>query len=673
MKPGASRALEGDVHGRSDDPPAARRLRIDGLGLILLTSGIGIAWAVAKWMEIRGRLFRDTPVAAAFAGFLLCFALAFLAGRRARRPSLESRPELRPGDRVSRGRVLGAIVLSLASFALMIAILVREGREPVPLGFVAVWLRSLLLGSAAIAAVSPRGSRVVLSRAPRVSLVALCLIVAGAGWVRLYALGESPAVLGGDEANHVLDAIRLLDGTDPGANPFGTGWYSTMRLGMLPAGIGARASRDPIGGPRFPYAVAGGLSVLAAAAAGWLIGGPWAGLGAAAFLALAPHHLHFSRLSSSMILDALAAALFVFLVLAARRSGSPILAFLTGAVGGLALYGYAAGRVVPVCLAAATPFLMLSPPARGRRVLIGAAVTAGFLLAAAPNLRFAARHFDDWNGRFNQVGIFRRQWWNSEVNRLGSPIRVLQRQFVDGTAGLLFMHTDVPWYTGYPIVAPAFLPALGAAGLGFLLGLGKHFEAMLTGVVVAGNFAGVVLTDTTPSPQRLSSLFPALAILAGVAVAGFLGFVPAEGRFARLLRIGGGTLILGLALCAGLDWIPTLGDPSPRYGGDPAATVVTAFRVLSAPRFRTEEVYLEGSPDFDSTFPSVRYLLSGTRIRDRDLGRARHERPPSGLHLVTRRWMGVVPEWRTKYGFRAIPLADPRDPARDVAWLVPVP
>ena len=111
------------------------------------------------------------------------------------------------------------------------------------------------------------------------------------------------------------------------------------------------------------------------------------------------------------------------------------------------------------------------------------------LLAAGPGLRWASEHFDDWSSRFHQVGIFRRDWWGPEVERLGSPARVLAHQVSAGTAGLLSIHTDISWYSGYPIVARSFLPAFAAAGLGYLLGRGRRFEAVLLGREAMGEAA----------------------------------------------------------------------------------------------------------------------------------------------------------------------------------------
>ena len=195
------------------------------------------------------------------------------------------------------------------------------------------------------------------------------------------------------------------------------------------------------------------------------------------------------------------------------------------------------------------------------------------------------------------------------------------------------------------------------------------------GLFVAGNLAAVILSDTTPSPQRISSLIPILAILAAVAVTGILGFLPGPGESAGIARTAIGTLILGAVWTSGLQWIPHWGEePSPDYGGDGAAVAVAAWRVLPVPRYRGEEVILEGPPHMDSAFATIPYLMPATRFRNRDLEKALAEPPPSGLHLITEDWTAIVPEWRTRYGItRGIPLPDPRNPHRDIGYLIRVP
>jgi len=535
-------------------------------------------------------------------------------------------------------------------------------------GAIAAWAGALTLGGAAVAAAFPEPRRG--GARPRPALLAAVLVVlAVSGWARLAALDEVPPGFGGDEANQIQDATGLLEGTAPG-DPFGVGWYGTMRLGMLPAGIGAVASSNPIAGPRLPYAVVGTLSVAAAAAVAGMLSGGWAALAAAILLSAAPHHVHFSRLASVMIFDSLAAAAFLAAIFRTRRTGAPRLAYVAGAVAGIALYGYSAGRLLAVLLVVAAPFLLRSHAARGRRGALGLALAAGFLLAAIPTLRYAARHFDDWNSRFNQVGIFRAAWWYPEVARRGSVWRVLERQFLDGTVGLLSRHTDSTWFTGYPIVAPSALPALGAAGLAWLVGRRRFFPATMLGLLAGGNLAAVVLTDTTPAPQRLSSLVPALAILGGVAFAALASRRSGAGE--RAAPVVGTALAAALLLVA-VPGLPPWWDPSPGYGGADAAFALAAARALDVPRFREASIYLDGAPYVDSAFPSFPYLLPHARFVNRDPTTDGESGPPPGLHLLPSEWQPLVQRWRARPGFRAAALGDPRDPLRDIGWLVRAP
>jgi hypothetical protein len=642
--------------------------------ILALSAGVGIAAAAAKWLEVLGDRPGPPPAAPALLAFGACLLLAFVAGRRApQTPEAEGVREVAAPDPVSGARALGTIGLGLASAILFAMTWVLQGRTPVPLAAIASWTASIAaLGAAFAAATRARSGRRRARRHP-VALAALTIVLLLGSWSRLAGLGEVPASFGGDEANQTRDGRGLLTGTTPG-DPFGTGWYGTIRLGMLPAGIGALACPDPFSGPRRPYAVAGTLSLFVATAAGGLLAGTWGALATAALLAFAPHHVHFSRLASVMILDALAAAVFLVLLFRTRETGSPVSGFFAGASAGLALYGYSAGRVVPALLLVAGPLLVASRIARGRRTILAAALASGFLLAAAPNLRFAASHFDDWNSRFNQVGIFRQEWWGPEVAKLGSPARVLSRQIVAGTVGLLSRHTPITWFTGYPMVAPYLLPALATAGLGWLLGQRRYFAALVLGLLVAGNLAAVILTDTAPAPQRLSSLSPALAILGGAALAGFVSLFPRRGGRGAPARTAAGAFALAGVLLACLKGLPPWWDPSPGYGGASAAFALAASKVLQAPRYAGESIVLDGLPYLDSTFPSVGYLLPSTRFVNRDPVQSRTERPPAGLHLVVPEWMSLVPDWKTRFGIgRAVALPDPRDPVANVGYLLRMP
>jgi hypothetical protein len=497
-----------------------------------------------------------------------------------------------------------------------------------------------------------------------------------ASWARLANLASLPAVFSGDEGNQVLDGRDWLLSPRP-SDVFGTGWIGTIRLGMIPAGGATFVSESPIGGPRLPYAVAGTLSVAAAGLAAAAAAGPTAAVGCLALLALAPHHVHFSRLASVQILDSLFGAVALALLLLLRRSGSPRLAAFAGVAAGLSLHGYAGGRVMPVLFLVATAWAALTRRWTIRhRAWIVLALLAGFAVAAGPNLRFAANHFADWNGRFNEVSVFQDDWLENEIRIYGSLGGVAAKQLKAGTLGLLYGHDTTAWFSGYPMLGPPVLVGAALAGLGWLIGRRRGFEATLLCLLVAGNLAGVVLTSNVPAPQRFSSLLPALAILGGIAFAGFLRFLPESRSGETPWRAAIGTLAGGALLATGIRGYPLHGDPYVGYGGVHAALAQGAGALLVEPRFRGRPVHLHGRLHVDSSFPTFRYFLSGTRFIDDSPNTSGYteESFPPGLHLFSPEWIEAAKDWKRQLGLaHGIPLAHPADPTSDVGYLLVVP
>jgi hypothetical protein len=176
-------------------------------------------------------------------------------------------------------------------------------------------------------------------------------------------------------------------------------------------------------------------------------------------------------------------------------------------------------------------------------------------------------------------------------------------------------------------------------------------------------------------PQRLSILFPALAILGGAALAGIVSLVGRSGEAGESARATAGVAILGVVLLISVRGVPPWWDPSPGYGGDHAAMAVAASRVLNAPRYRGETVILDGGPMFDSTYPSVAYLMPNMRFVDRHAEKTAGEAPPAGLHWITLDYLPtLLPEWQVRYGVsRRILIPDPANPRRNLAAIVRVP
>ena len=640
----------------------------------LLALSIIVSGATATRLGALGDVpSRATPYVVAFA---CAFGLAFLGGRLA--PPEVERPVRAGsnGEELPRCRRPRRAALVVTLYALIATWILQS--KPSPPGFlIGTWILAVV----AIPFGFPRPLRVAVDRAaegrrygPGPILVVLVLVLGVAAAARLSRLGELPPVLSGDEANQILDGMDWLSG-EWRTDPFGTGWYGTVRLGMLPAAVGALSSERPIAGPRLPYGLFGTLAVVAAAAAAWEVAGPWCAVGCAAFLALAPHHVHFSRLASVMVPDSLFAAAAVAFLLGAWRSGNPRSAACAGICAGLSLYGYAGGRVLPVVLLivlGALPFLRRWDGRR--RAWLGLALSAGLAVAGGPGLRFAVRNLTEWNSRFNQVSVFAEGWAAGEARRLGSPANVAASQLKAGTLGLLSAPDTTSWFTAHPIVGPPVLVAGAIAGAGWLLGRRKRLEALLVGLVVLGNFAGEVLTVAAPSPQRISSLVPMLAIFAGVALAGMISLIP-ESRGRRIGRAAAGTLAAGLIVATGIRDYPFDAGPFARYGGGPAAFVQSIAPLFERPRFRDRPVYLHGVPYVHSSFPSFRYFLPLTRFRDDDPEVALTERSfRSGIHVFPAERIFEAEMWRTRLKVtRAIRFGHPAYPEADVAEVFVVP
>jgi hypothetical protein len=598
-----------------------------------------------------------------YAAFALSIVLAFLAGRMT--PGTEV--ELHATRDLACRRVLSWIAVLAAGILLFQTARLDQRADP-PASIYLWWLA----GVAATILAFPRVRRTRPGQRPLLPIVLVALAVAVSAAARLPELGRSPAVFGGDEANQAMDGRSLLDGTQR-VSPFGSGWYSTMRAGMVPAGGGAIVFSDPIAGPRLPYAVTGTLSVAATAAAAWLVAGPWAGAVSAALLALAPHHVHFSRLASVMILDALFAPLLLLLLLNLRRTGSPRVAALAGAVAGLALYGYSGGRAITLVFLLAAPIAAWWSPARGRgRRLLFVALLFGFLAAAGPNLHFAIEHFTDWNGRFGQVTVLSRQWWTDAIVSWGSPAKAVNRQFALGTLGLLSLDDMTSWYARYPILGPSLFVALGFAGLGWLFGRRKHFPAVLLLLLAGANVAGEVLTSGAPTPQRASSLLPMLAILGGAAFAGLLALLPDAAGKVRWRGLAGGVFVVAyLSEMAGRR--PWGADASPDFGGAHTAFAQAVSELLRTPAWRSRPAYVYGVPYLSTDLPTFQYLLGARRAADVDPAGLNPRDLPPGLHFFAPEFEALGRRVREESSKRGFALAHPADPSRSIGYVVGVP
>ncbi|MEP6993845.1 MAG: glycosyltransferase family 39 protein, partial [Acidobacteriota bacterium] len=644
-----------------------RTKRAVSSGLLLL-GGVAVAICETIWLANQNGFVPElwgVPVVI----FTVAFFLAFAGGR------------LSAGDQSPHGpataRTLDLrhpavryLCAAVAAGGLLWILVLQEFSRP-PVWALLIWIVAMAAAVGAFPGVSKASPGPAAPRRRGVSLAVAGVVLLAAA-ARLIRLDLVPPVISGDEAAVAMDGREvLLQERRP--DPFGTGIHHSMHVGMLPAGAGTILFASKLAGPRFFPAVIGSLAVAATAGAAAILAGPWAALGAAALIAFSPHHVHFSRNCQNVICDSLIVTAGVLMLFATLCSGSPRQGALAGVFSGLALYGYGGGKVLPVVLAASLPLaLWRFRGVTGRRAWLSAAMVAGFLVAAGPNLHFAAQNFREWNGRWERTSIFNPDLNRAEVERLGSAGKMFRNQLRLGTIGLLSAESAMDHFTGFPIVAPALLPSLGIAGLGWLYGRRRFVaEATIAALVVAGNLAGVSLTFRTPEPQRLSSLIPMLALLGGVALAGFLTLLPRRTRGAPL-QSALGALLVGVFLARQVSGYPLDWIPYAQSGGRHAALMQSVSGLVGAPRYAREPVYFHGPPWVYWDFHTRTYLLPNRKAVD-----VCEEDPVSfapGLHIASEEYLDKAKEWAESLGLtHGVLLPHPAFAMENVgyAFLVP--
>jgi hypothetical protein len=349
----------------------------------------------------------------------------------------------------------------------------------------------------------------------------LAAVTATGAALRLYRIGEIPRVLDGDEGwlgLNAMNAARTL-------RPFATlqsiggiyfrlvGWFLDT-FGVTPAAL------------RLPSAIGGTLAILATYLLARELFGRRPALLAAALLALSHAAIQYSRIASVIYtqgcwLAPLAAWLFVT---GLRRESARRMA-ACGAVVAIHLAVY-----VDAALTAGFLVLFMAALAafsRGRLPGLrrGAAVAAGvFLLAALPELVFAARRPRSFFERFSADGTLQNGWLQREARARGvSPAAIEAERVRHAYAALV---TEPATVGNYGIPRPLLSPitaTLLPAGLVLLVVRGARRRdpwslflplqfAALT--VAVGAFALPPESDA----YRMTVAFPYVMILSGFAM-----------------------------------------------------------------------------------------------------------------------------------------------------------
>ncbi|MBN1180264.1 MAG: glycosyltransferase family 39 protein, partial [Anaerolineae bacterium] len=274
--------------------------------------------------------------------------------------------------------------------------------------------------------------------------VAALLAVALA--VRGVALEEVPRNFGGDEGIQALAGLRLVE--RPLDNPFGTGWYSVPTMSFLLVGTAMRIFGATVAGARTLSAFAGMGAVLSTYLLARELWGRRVGTFAALLLAFGHYHLHFSRLASNQIGDALFITLALWLLVRGLASEEPWYFVLAGAVTGAAWYAYFGARLVLIVIGCYLGLRALKERGFLHRHWESLALMG--LAAFVVVLPLLFHYLRDWGAmaaRYNQVSIFSSGWLAQEQIVTGrSAVYLLLQQLWKAVSAFHYTVDPTFWY-----------------------------------------------------------------------------------------------------------------------------------------------------------------------------------------------------------------------------------
>jgi hypothetical protein len=345
-------------------------------------------------------------------------------------------------------------------------------------------------------------------------------LTAAALAVRVIDLASLPAPFSGDEAGHLLQALRASEGEI--RNPFASGLQGQPNAYYF----GISGLLQVFGESPFAARLFGALLGTALVPAVYLLLRQLFDRQVALFGAawVVAYHLavHFSRQDLNNIADPLVLALVALFLYRALTGLRPEDFVMTGLLAGLGIYLNIGCRVAVPLIGATCLVALISRRASWREQLRGLVyLTGAFLVAAGPLALFWYEHKNEFLNRSRSVGIFESGWLDLEVELTGeSKLAILWSQTYHAFGAFGYFQDRIPHYNGpMPLIEHAALAffLLGAATAVLRLRELRHAILVLLflGVVVGGG----VLTISPPTAQRLLGTIPASAAFVGLGVA----------------------------------------------------------------------------------------------------------------------------------------------------------
>jgi 4-amino-4-deoxy-L-arabinose transferase-like glycosyltransferase len=499
-------------------------------------------------------------------------------------------------DRLPGRRMLHAVaLLTAAGVVSVVAFQAEANPAHRPALVLGLWFASLVTFLAGAAWIRPdetqRRAKVPFSR---IEVIALLVLVGAALLVRTIALDRIPENFSGDEGEMGRVAREILAGH--WNDMFTTGWLGHPTLWFYLQALSLKTFGDGVLGLRILTALVGVATVAALYFFARRLYGHWTAVIAAVLLAVYHFHVHYSRMGLNNATDALFALVGFGLLLAGWQTRSPLALGAAGVSLGVAQSFYFGSRLSVVVLVGFLAHQLLVSRAAVAAVARYLPLTVlGFLIGWGPGLRVPLYHWQDYNARLAQIGIFQSGWFEAERDRGESAMDILIRQVVD-SAGAITSVVDRSgfYWPEMPLLDPVS-SALFLVGLAAVVHRWRRPESgLLLAWLVAALFFGGVLLVNTPESHHFVTLAPLICLFVALGLDLIRRLVVRAVPRARLVAAA----LTAVAVAGLVAWNVSFyfGEYTPRqsFGGRPTESATAIARFLAA-RERPY-VYFVGPP-----------------------------------------------------------------------------
>jgi 4-amino-4-deoxy-L-arabinose transferase-like glycosyltransferase len=346
-------------------------------------------------------------------------------------------------------------------------------------------------------------------------LIALSFFIISTA-IRAIAIGDIPPLLNGDEASSGLSAVDFFEGhTD---NIFGVGWFSFPSLYFYLQSYFIWIFGQTTFAIRFPSAIIGGLTVMAAYLVGKRMISNRAGLIAGIFLAGSHFHNHFSRLALNNIYDALWFLLALGFLWDGWKHQRRSSFLVAGISFGLAQYFYASSRF----LVGIIPIWVLMAIIIQRKRLIGnrsnlLILLIAFVVVVLPLGVYYLENPADFMAPFNRVESLG-DWLSNETVIQNAPAwKIIKDQLIFSAKTFISKPSEVWYRPKVPILQP-FAAGVFIAGLLLMLFQLRRPRTYLL-LFWVGSFILIGgLSVPVSAAQRYVAALPAVALIIGFAL-----------------------------------------------------------------------------------------------------------------------------------------------------------